>query len=102
MGITSQLATIIDEWWTILLPIALLMIFKQYFLNFIIYIQLRFSFSPYTSAGNKVKLHNEWWNIFKITINNVYLERPTEDNGVIILKVNIYKYYKDNIIYKKI
>jgi len=75
-SITTTIASFIDKWWGVLLPVALMMIFKQFIVELWEYAKLKWSDAPYAGLGNIVKFSENGakWKIFIISRKVVCLE----------------------------
>lgn len=78
---TSEVLAFIDQWWGILLPVILGMIFRKEIMDFWKYVKMRASKKPYSHTGNFVKFDADgpWWKIHDMNKNVVELYRINKE-----------------------
>ena len=104
-SLMEWLANVIDYWWAWLIPALIIFILKNYIRNGFYYFKLKWSDSPYTNVGNLVQFSEKGtlWKVYKITLNNVFLEVDVNHDGSLdLMRMPIDKFYNSTIIYRKV
>jgi hypothetical protein len=104
-NITADILKFIDDWWGILVPIVLMMIFKTMIADIINWFFFKWSDSPYTGTGNIIMFEENGteYKIWRHSVKNIYFkEMKNGDETGFILKMNMYEYNKKKLIYKEV
>lgn len=104
--ITTDILKFIDDWWGIIIPLVLMMVFKQWVSDVITWVRYKWSDAPYTGMGNIIQFKEDGvsYKLWRHSIKNIFLKKlnDKEEETGYILKMNMYEYTKTRIIYKEV
>lgn len=96
--ITQSLLKLVDEWWTIIVPVFVYLVSQNFIKNFIVWVLGRFNDNGIFNKGSIIFINGKWFKINEITFSNIYLEGI--DNKEEKVKYPIRKFWSDIVQFK--